>query len=127
MRGKLPARDFTPLLKRFPVDWKGVPAMETAIENSLQSKNPVETLATIGKTLRKKKKVWNNLTIESRRQIVGLEITVGALRRLAALESMETSVEELKPLGQEWKDLGGSVPPSRFGPRVEVVFRKLLR
>ncbi len=127
MRGKLPVRNFAPLFNRFPVEWKGAPALETSIETALESKNPVEALASLEKDLSNMKKEWDHLAIESRRDIVGHQITVGALRRLAALESVETTAEELEPFGKEWKSLGGSVPPDRFGPRVKEVFREMLR
>ncbi len=127
MRGKIPARDFASLMARFPVVWEGAPATRKAIETGLQSETPQTALATVEKGLAGERKIWERLAIESRREIVRLQITAGALRILAGFESVEDAVEKLGPLGRKWKQLGGSNSPSPFGPRVDKVFRKLLR
>ncbi len=127
MRGKLPIRNFESLFARFPVEWKNSPATLLSLEEALASSEPMSALSAVEKTLVEENSRGKSFTIESRQTILRLQITAGALRILAGYESVEKAVEELAPLGDKWKELGGSNTTSTFGPRVEEILQNLLR
>ncbi len=124
---RLPARDFTAILDRIPVDVAVGDEALASILKSAAAADPDAALVEVQKRLEKIRSGSENLSVESRRDLLRYLIVAAALRALLAGELPDQVVADLKPLGTEFKSLGGAADEARFGPKVQKVFQLLVK
>ena len=76
--------------------------------------------------LQKLRSNFSTFSIESRREIVTLEIVTFSLGRFLAGDSVSRVVKDCTILGRDLQGLGGSIEVAEYGPKVQAVFRGLL-
>ncbi len=111
-------------LIRFPRAYPGIDTLAERLRESLADEQFKRALQKYESKLRNP---GENLTLESRREILRYRIAAGALLQLYEDKSVEEAAESLGELGARLKILGGSFEMDEFGPRVEKVFLRLGR
>lgn len=122
---RIAPRDFAPLFERFPLDDEDVNKVVAAIQASAEAEDPDRALEEAESALGKMSERWERLSIESRRAILTYRIVAGALRGFLAGRSDDEVLRDLRKLGTQLKDAGGTFEVKGFGPRVEKVVRRL--
>ena len=117
------ARNLKSLIQ-FPKEYPGMETLPLTLENALAQKGFKSAILEFEQSLRNP---GENLTLESRQEILRYRIVAGALLRLYEKKSEAQAAEELKDWGSQLKSLGGSFEMTGFGSRVEEVFTRLGR
>lgn len=122
---RIAPRTFAPLFERFPIDNEDVNKVVAAIQAAAEAEDPDRALEDAERTLEKISEPWTRLSIESRRAILTYRIVAGVLRGFLAGKTDDEVLRDLRRMGAQLKEEGGTFEVKGFGPRVEKLIRRL--
>ena len=122
---EVPARSFAELWSRFPVDSEEVKTISGRLQSTLDAEDPEAAIEVILRDLQKLRSNFSTFSIESRREIVTLEIVTFSLGRFLTGDSVSRVVKDCTTLGRDLQSLGASFEVAEYGPKVQAVIRGL--
>ena len=117
-------KELSQLLGGFPLDLAEVDKAD--LDACFAAPSPEAAFAQLEQSL-KSLESGRTVSRESRRKLYHLLYTAASLRALCEGKSEDAAATEAGAYGQKLSDAGGAIETTKYGPRMEAVYAKLLR